>query len=192
MLKQEPDIYVFKRLNKGDIDALEILFKRYYESLCNFAATFLNDKSLSEDIVTDVFLMLWEKREKINIKSNLKSYFFMTTKNAVLEYLRKNKIYFEDLTQVKGKFTTQDACYDIQKKESKQIIEELLNKIPPKSRRVFLMHRQNGLKYREIAEVLDISIKTVENHIAKALKILRENKEIINRLLGMLLIELIL
>ncbi len=187
MLNKDSDILVFMRLKNGDMDALEILFKRYYESLCNFANTYLQDFELTEDIVNDVFILLWDKRKRINIKSNFKSYLFTITKNTIFEYLRKNKIYFEKLDSIKDFSSPNELIEELDKMEIKQIIKFLLDKIPPKSRRVFLMHRMDKLKYKEIAEVLNISIKTVENHIGKALKILRENKNILKRFLSFLL-----
>jgi len=156
-------------------EAFKQIFLEYYNPLCNFANNITNDESLSEDIVQDVFLKLWESNDSISLTGSLRSYLFQTTKNKVLEKLRNLKAQSKlheriDQTQI------QSLDHD-ELSETYMRLEQLYNSLrhlPPKCREVFAMHKFNGLTYAEIADAEDISIKTVENHMLKAIKILRE------------------
>ncbi len=174
---QHPDIFLFQRLKKGNIAALTKLHDKYFESLCNFAFLFLKDAMSAEEIVDDVFIHIWENREKLFIKTNVKSYLYRSTRNGVISYLRKNKMRFEALQLIENKKQgtrfplTPDTI--MVRKEIASRIEDILQQLPPQAGLVFRLHKVDGMKYAEIAEVLEISIKTVENHMGRALKIFR-------------------
>lgn len=130
------------------------------------------DDSTSEDVVQEVFLHLWKQNEELEIKDNLQSLLFQSVKNKALESIRSKKTYKKAIDSIPEK--TDDP-----KKEGEQYmwrdkLNSLLRHLPPKCRRVFAKHRLNGLTYAEIAVEEGISVKTVENHMTKALKILRE------------------
>ena len=164
----------FTNIKKGKKDAFRDLFEEFYDKLFVYANLFLKDNYLADEIVSDVFTDLWVKRKKIIIRSNLSAYLYKSTKNKALSFLRKKKIDFYDINEVEGKYS------DDSNPEKKIILSEQTNKvanilelIPPRSREVFILHRFDSLKYKEIAKLLGISKNTVENHIVKALRILR-------------------
>ena len=155
-------------------DDLRIIFREYYQGLVNFGVSIVGDRDSSEEMVQLVFVNLWENREKIDTGKPLKSYLFTSVRNRCLNYLRDKKKYNSyvldlEIADTELVFNDEDDLSDVQKK-----IEDALQKLPEKCREVFILSKINGLKYREIADKLGISIKTVENQISKALRILRE------------------
>ena len=160
-------------LNKSDF---EEVFKTYFKPLTAFAFKFVKDTDDAKSIVHDVFMKLWEKRDNIDMSKSVKSYLFTSVNNRSLNFIRDHK-----------KFTHEEFILESQHDEHWEVSDELsaidiqqkvdttLNNISPKAKEVFLMSRNEGLKYREIAEKLSISIKTVETHMSTALKELRKN-----------------
>ena len=189
MAEKEFDIILFYSLKAGNEDALDLLFKKYYENLCNYVATIINDFSLCEDIVTELFADIWLKRSKIIITHNFRAYIYKSAKNAALTYLRKKKLVtvsFEDVS-VSDIVSYQTPFAEAKQKQADKNVSLILQQIPPRSRQVFVLHRFEEMKYKEISEFLSISIKTVENHISTALKILRSNKDFIRKILNMVI-----
>lgn len=192
MAEKDFDIILFYSLKAGNEDALDLLFKKYYENLCNYVATIINDFSLCEDIVTELFADIWLKRSKIIINHNFRAYIYKSAKNAALAYLRKKKLVtvsFEDIS-ISDIASYQTPFAEAKQKQVDKNINLILQKIPPRSRQVFVLHRFEDMKYREISEFLSISIKTVENHISTALKVLRSNKDLIKKTLNTLVLLL--
>lgn len=164
-----------KELNSGKKRAFEALFKLYYEKLLFIASSYTLNKEDAEEIVQDVFVKVWEKRA--NITTNVNGYILKTTKNACLDYLRSKKYKLsKDNHTVKLEAVinfealNNDASTAIIEKELENNIQLSIASLPKKCRAVFIKSRIDGLKNKEISEELDISIKTVENHITKALK----------------------
>ncbi|MCK5857431.1 MAG: RNA polymerase sigma-70 factor [Bacteroidales bacterium] len=168
----------FNQIKKGDKLAFNSLFDEFYAELCEFSFRIIGRKELAEEVVADVFANIWIKRDTIEITINLKAYLYKSTKNMTISYIRKKKV---DMLPLDDILPFQESLsgnpeQEILKKEHFAALENMLAIIPNKSRIVFKMHRLDNLKYREIAEVLDISQKTVEKHMGKALKILRNYK----------------
>ncbi len=160
-------------LNKQDF---EKLFKEHFKPLTAFAYKFVNDIDEAKSIVHDVFMKLWEKRSDINMTGSVKSYLFTSVNNRSLNYIRDNKkLTREDFILVNEYDKQWEHNYFNETDEIQKKIDATLNKISPKAKEVFLMSRNEGLKYKEIADMLNISIKTVETHMSTALKELREN-----------------
>lgn len=178
MKLHDHDIILFQRLKKSEVHALEELFERYYEPLCNFAFLFLNDARYAEEVVDDVFIHIWENRSKLFIHSNVKSYLYRSTRNGVVSFLRKNRHAHDSLKTVDNK--NQGSMLPLSpetlmiRKEIALKVALILQQLPPQAGLVFRLHKVDGMKYKEIAEVLDISVKTVENHMGRALKIFRK------------------
>lgn len=151
----------------------EELFRMHYKMLCNAANTILNDKDASEDMVQDVFLNFWKKKELLPIIQSVKSYLYRSTINASLNQLEKNKktIRFSDTKLAESLVV--NAGENFNHKELQTKIEEAINQLPPKCKVIFVLSRYEGLKYQQIADYLGISIKTVENQMGKALQMLR-------------------
>ncbi len=166
--------YLVKRLKSGDNRVFDLIYKTYYQSLVDFAQMFLDDRFCAEEVVNEFFVWLWENRKSVKIKYNLAGYLYKSIKNRVLNRLNKKQNIVlqqlrENLEQEAQIPPDQQLIYN----EEWQKVQNILQLIPERSREIFIMHRYDGLKYKEIAQLLNISVNTVENHIVKALQILR-------------------
>lgn len=170
------DIDRFKALKEGDETAFEMIFKTYYEPLCNYAFTFILDRDEAEEIVQATFLNVWEKRGTIAIETSLKAYLYRAIRNSCLNVIKHTNIkrkHAAETVFVSDK-SHEAVSQSVISSELDQKIGDALMVLPEQCRLVFRMSRFEDLKYAEIAEQLNISIKTVENQIGKALKIMRE------------------
>lgn len=164
------------QVRQGDRRALQAIFDQQYEAVCKAIFRFVQDPGLTEDLAQEVFVRFWEKRESIKIDSNLGAYLRRMAVNEALGYMRKKSRYQADELPVHlpGKQAAA-ADEEMETKELSKRISEAIAVLPPRCRMVFQLSRFEELTYREIAEKLEISIKTVENQMGKALKIMREN-----------------
>ncbi len=172
---QNNDFDTIKKIHAGDINAFESLFKEHYQALCRYAFQYVRTKEVSEEIIQDLFFHLWKNKKELNIHTSLKAYLYKATYFNSLAYLRNEKIRrsFADNARKEDDAIFQDST--LEQKEINKIIDITLDKLPEKGRLIFTMSRFEGLKYREIAERLSISVKTVEANMGKALKIFRTN-----------------
>ncbi|MDZ7723261.1 MAG: RNA polymerase sigma-70 factor [candidate division KSB1 bacterium] len=161
-------------IKDGDIQAFERCYRYYCQKLIEFACYYVKDIYSAENIVQDVFLNLWQNRDKIDPSSNLKSYIYKATKNRALKVIRKQN------TEQKYRNVQEERIIYAEFSDAKVLEKELdlqlnnaIDGLPEKCRIIFCMNRYNHLTYREIASVLDISVKTVETQMGRALKILR-------------------
>lgn len=166
-------------LKEGDEYAYELVFRRYYVSLCGFATRFVQQPETAEEIVQNIFLKLWEKRVDLEIKVSLKSYLFRAVYNSCNNYLAHLKVKKKHLLFVQND-SFQKALFsdpilnNLTYKELDQKITAAIERLPAACQNIFKMSRFDGLKYAEIADELNISIKTVETQISRALIKLRE------------------
>ncbi len=169
---------LFERLRNDDEAAFKVLFNDFYSKLYYFVFEFIPFKDTAENIVQDTLVTLWNKRKELKDDSNLTSYLFTVAKNNALKKLRDKKysqklftntIDVGELDLNAETLSTVDtsvcAFMDIE-----QIIQETLAGLPPQCRKVFELSRFQEMKNREIAEELNISVKTVEKHISKGIK----------------------
>jgi RNA polymerase sigma-70 factor (family 1) len=172
---QETDQTVFFAIRSGQISAFEMLFKTYYTPLCRYAASFLKDPDGAEEIVQAAFIGFWEKRESISIDSSVKSYLYRAIRNACLNELKHEQVKQKYLANesFKGEALTEPADHLAIHGELEEKIRVAIQKLPEQCRLIFTMSRFEELKYHEIAEQLNLSVKTVENQMGKALKIMR-------------------
>ena len=170
-----------------DRDAFERYFRTHFEALVNFALGYLNDRDTAVDVVQEVFINFWNKRESISEDQNVKSYLFTSVKHRCLNYIRDHKKFRSRFLDVELELEVPvDAPDKLEQDEVAGKIEEALNKLPEKCRQVFELSRFEELKYREIAERMNISVKTVEAQMSKALRILsKELKDLTGILLLM-------
>jgi RNA polymerase sigma-70 factor (ECF subfamily) len=164
------------RIKRADEQAFELLFRKYHVRLCRFANKYSNDPDEAREIVQEVFVKIWEEKENIDPEASLVAYLFKITQNICLNRLRHNKVkskYIEIYKLVYTDYSEVSPYESLLAKELEDYIPIILCKIPPKCRKIFELSRVDGLKYHEIAEVLQISIKTVEAQMSKALQILR-------------------
>ena len=155
--------------------AVELFFKKYYHYLCNVIFRVLPDATIAEDLAQDVFFEFWKKREQVSITTSAKAYLKRAAINKTLNYIRDQKIRFTDEEELPALPT--DSLSSQQKLENSELetlIREAIDRLPERCRLVFMLSRFEELSYQEIAEQLNISVKTVENQISKALKFLRQ------------------
>jgi RNA polymerase sigma-70 factor (ECF subfamily) len=179
------------RLKLGDEQAFELLFRMYFVRLCAFANKFLNDPEEAREIVQNVFVKIWEGRDEIDPEDSLKSYLFKIAQNLSLNKLRRKKVesrYNELYKLVYIEHQEFSAHESLLARELEEHIAQSIVKLPSECRKVFELSRIEGLKYREIADTLNISIKTVEAQMSKALRSLRIE---LSDYLALLLIALI-
>ena len=154
----------------------EILKKLYHEhqpSLVNFASYLIGSKEDALEIVNDVFVSLWKNKSSYAKIKVVKSYLFSAVKNRCFNHLKKKKLEVTHMWPENAKSTfSADAL--LQAEEHTNRLNYLMNELPPKCRQVFIMSRIDELSYAEIAALLDLSIKTIENQMGKALKIIRK------------------
>lgn len=144
----------------------------YFEDLCRFANFYCSDEQMAKDTVQQVFLKLWENQTNFNTIRNPKSYLFTAVKNQVLNDKRRTDVLQRlENEDVDAGYTVDDALIG---KDLKEQIQELVNALPPKRQYIFRLSREEDKSHKEIAELMDIALKTVENQIGKALKFLRE------------------
>jgi RNA polymerase sigma-70 factor (ECF subfamily) len=156
-----------------DRDAFEQYFRTHFEALANFALGYLNNRDTSVDIVQEVFVNLWKKRDSISPDKNVKSYLFISVKHRCLNYIRDHKKFRSHFLDTEVELEVPVETPDeMERDEVARQIGEALDKLPEKCRQIFELSRFEELKYREIAERLGVSVKTVEAQMSKALKIL--------------------
>jgi RNA polymerase sigma-70 factor, ECF subfamily len=155
------------------INEFEQLFRQHYKLLCNAANKIINDREAAEDVVQEVFVKLWNKRNELGVIQSLKSYLFRATINTALNYLetRKNILPLEAVGNIESSGGAGDK---VQYNELERKLAEAIEHLPPKCKAIFILSRYEGMKYQQIADHLDISVKTVENQMGKALQMLRE------------------
>jgi RNA polymerase sigma-70 factor (ECF subfamily) len=169
------DDYLFQQIRNGKYEAMELFFNRYYTPLCRFGLSYEKNTCLVEEKVADIFIQLWNNRNILDKIKNPKSYIYVVVKNS-LKTVRKSEPFHQQIDETKTNNTffspsrEEEIIENEQKKINTNLIREILDVIPKKSRQAFELSRIDGLKYKEISVILNISPKTVENHIAIALK----------------------
>jgi RNA polymerase sigma-70 factor (ECF subfamily) len=165
-----------KSMKHIDIKGFEKMFKQYYSDLCYFALKYMESEEDAEEVVQDVFYHLWEKRETIRINISVKSYLLSSVRNKCLQILnhRKVKRKYGKMKSLEPDIHSDSPADDLIYSESMEIFNEALNSLPEKCRTIFKMSRFDGMKYKDIAFELSISVKTVEANISKALKEFRQ------------------
>lgn len=167
-------IDVLARLKSNDRLALKELFQLHYVSVCKTIRRFIRDESLCEDLAQEVFLRFWEKRHQLEITSSLEGYLRRMAVNEALAHLRKKKYFEEEITDSTPMETDPGGENHLLQSELEANIRLAINTLPPKCKTVFQLSRFEEMTYQEIADQMGISIKTVENQMGKALKVLRE------------------
>ena len=159
----------------ADPAQFEIVFKTHFQQLHAYANTIVRDDDDAEEIVQNVFFKLWEKREQIKIGQSLNAYLYRSVYYESLNFLKHAKVkenYRTDAVSSAGRAS--NPTDNLILRELRAKIDSAVNELPEQCRTVFQMSRYEGLRYREISDKLGISVKTVENHLGKALKVLRE------------------
>ncbi len=172
-MKPDEESLIEKIVYKSDKKAFECLFFDYYDYLYRFAYRYLRHKEEAEELVSDIFLTLWRKRASLLSIQNLKVYLHVMVKHQAINYIKKHrKISFLSINDIPVDFTDQAETPEARllTKELIKEIEAAIDELPARCKVVFQLVRIDGLRYREVAEILNISVKTVENQVGIAIQ----------------------
>ena len=165
--------FILSELQKGNERAFDIIFKQYYKSLCQFSYSFIKDQNIAENLVQEVFIKLWEKRENIANIDNFLSYLMGMVRNQSIDFLRKEKIdskIYNKLQPEKSENTTEEQ---VSRNEFEEKLLKSIMNLPERCRIAIEMSRFDGFSNKEIAQKMEISVKGVEALIGRSLKLLR-------------------
>lgn len=177
---ENQDANIIRNIQNGDRVLFANIFHTHYSGLCAFVLRYTGSFEVSEDIIQDIFLSIWQNRKTWSPATGLKPYLYKAARNSALDYHRHNK--------VKRKWETESRYLELSHVESpednlkdreanKEIasaIEEAIDRLPESRKIIFLLSREDGLTYKEIAEVLNVSVKTVETQMGRSIKTLRQ------------------
>lgn len=167
---------LMQEIKADNMFAFDVLYKKYVKKVYKFGYSILKSTVEAENLMQDVFLSLWENRHKVEKDSSIKSYVFTITYNSAISTLRKKVRESEFVEYLKSLQEIREEPVDagLEYKELTNKLENIINELPRRQKEVYLMHRIEGLKYIEIAKLLNISVNTIENHMSRALKTIRE------------------
>ncbi|WP_316812783.1 RNA polymerase sigma-70 factor [Pedobacter heparinus] len=175
----EEDLKLVNAIVQRDKKLFEVLYKKYYQQLFAVAYRYVGQAEIAEEIVHDVFITIWNKADQLNIQHSMKSYLFKSIVNSSLNFIKKEKVQAEKqqvYMAVLDKAPADEADTDADEALLK-VLEEALELLPAKCRQVMYLSRFGKLKQQEIAAQMDISIKTVKNHLTYGFQKLREHLE---------------
>jgi RNA polymerase sigma-70 factor (family 1) len=167
------DIQLIDRLKQDDEVALSCIYKKYWQPLYLAAYHVIKDKQICEDIIQDLFIKLWNKRQLIEITVTLKAYLYASIRYEVYRQIRAGAVRCEIYDDLVARLHTPAGYGTIEYKELIAQISSIVDKLPEKCREVYKLSREENMSHKQIASHLNISAKTVENHLTKALRLLR-------------------
>lgn len=163
-------------VHENDEYAFEILYKRYYQQLVRFSWRYSKSKAVAEELVQDFFADIWENPKTFNITSSIRAYFYKAVRNSSLNYIKQKKVqekYDPEWISMKKEAIMLEIEDKFREDKIREAIKNAVENLPERSRMTYKLHRYDGLTYEEIAEVMDVSVKTVESQMTRTLKILR-------------------
>lgn len=176
MTAKEFEQVTLSALRNGNIDSYCLCYDLYFNVLCSYANSILKESAVAEEIVQNLFMEIWQNRDKLPDNTSLRAYLLTAVKNDCFDHLKHRRIekrYAEEY--IKTKQESYDNIFDdIVDREIQKFLQDAIDKLGERCREVFLLSRYSYLSYKDISEKLGISVKTVENHISSALKSLRE------------------
>lgn len=167
---------LLERLREGDNDVFTFIFTGYYKDMVLFGMNFTRDKEIAEEIVQEAFVKLWDERRSIIVDKSIKSYLLRCVQNRCIDWIRHKKIrqkYLEEASATLETFEYNTDNYVLDS-ELKDLLKAALGKLPPEIYEAYCLSRHKGLKYKDIATTMKVSVRTVEVRIGKALSSLRE------------------
>ncbi len=175
--KSNDELHLFKELKRGNREPMKFFFESYYVDMCNFVNQFIRDKTQSEEIVQDIFVYLWDYRQKILITTSVRSYLYTAARNKVLNYIRSEKNRAKFLDQLVKRDANSSAQPDqiLYENQLNEFVEKAVEDLPAQCRKVYSLSRDKGYSNKEISKEMNISVKTVENQITIALRKLKES-----------------
>lgn len=175
--QNEPDdSLLVRRIRDDHVDSFELLYHRYMRKLYYFSFNYLKIKEEAEEIVQTVFINLWEHRKSLDDSLSIKSYLYKSTTNAVYNQLKRNALRNKWVEQklLKPEPASNETFEQIYYHDLEQTIDQIIAKLPPQQRKIYILNRIEGLSYEEISKQLDLSVRTVENQMYRALKVIKE------------------
>ena len=174
------DFLIFKKIKEGDIKAFEQVFRQYYSPLCLYAFGITGRRDAAEEIVQELFYVLWKDKENIQVLRSLKNYLYGAVRNQSLQYLEHRNVqdrHREKVLNDKDNVQEPTPQEELEYKELESVINRTLEKLPERRLKIFRMHRMEGKKYKEIADYFSVSVKTVEAEMTKVYQALRQEIE---------------
>ncbi len=171
---------LFSRVQKGDVKAFETLYAHYFDALFGYCMKFLNNEEDSEEIIQNLFLKIWEGRHKFYVGDSFKSFLFKIAVNDIYNFLKHKKHeanyrnYFEYSAKPFSNSTEEKVFYN----ELEQQIDTLIAQLPEQRRKIFILNRKEGHSTQDIAKEMNLSKRTVENQLFRAIKFLRDKLDI--------------
>ncbi|WP_245901612.1 RNA polymerase sigma-70 factor [Chitinophaga ginsengisoli] len=165
------------RIATGDENAYRQLFRLFYKPLCQFASSIVKSSEPAEEIASDVFVNIWKNRERLLQVGNLKIYLYVSTRNTALNYLNKQQLQHFSLDELSVELTVADNTPEqlMISGEMARKMAEAVNNLPPRCKIIYKLIREDGLKYKEVASILEISVNTIDVQMAIACKKISES-----------------
>lgn len=170
------DIELLSSLKSGDKTALTVIYKTLWQPLFTYAFSILQDKSACEDIIQNVFVYLWEKKETLQV-SSLKGYLYVIVRHMVFFHIKTAKMRVELSQDLETRLQDTSIELKMYEKETRYGISQIVGALPPRCQEIYRLSREDSHSYKTIASMLNISDRTVEHQISKALRILRNGLE---------------
>lgn len=173
---QYDDADLMREIRADNMFAFDALYSRYSKRLYKFAFSILKSVEESENILQDVFLNLWEKRHDVEKDSSVKYYIFTITYNSSISIIRKKirETQFFDYLKSLQELNQEPPSLELEFNELTKSLTDIIDRLPQRQKEVYILHKEEGLKYQEIAERLNISVNTIETHMSRALKTIQE------------------
>ena len=170
------DEELMQEIKADNMFAFDVLYKKYCKRVYKFGHSILKSPEDSENLMQDVFLSLWENRHKVEKDSSIKSYIFTIVYNSAISVIRKKAKESQFVEYLKSiqEINIEPVNVELEYNELTKKLDEIVKALPQRQKEVYQMHKVDGLKYSEIAERLHISVNTIENHMSRALKTIRE------------------
>ncbi len=170
------DEELMQEIKADNMFAFDVLYKKYCKRVYKFGYSILKSPEDSENLMQDVFLRLWENRHKVEKDASIKSYVFTIAYNSAISVIRKKikESQFVEYLKSLQEINIEPVNLELEYNELTKKLDEIVKALPQRQKEVYLMHKVDGLKYNEIAERLHISENTIENHMSRALKTIRE------------------
>lgn len=164
------------QLRQSDKNAFTSLYEMYWRQVYNFSRLYLTNQSVAEEVVQEVFVRIWERRDLIKENENFKGLLFIITRNLIFNRHKKsvNEDFYK-MTVLSAMENSYNLEEEIEARNLSEYIDQLIEELPPRRREIFNLSRKEHKNYKEIAEILHISEKTVENQITEAIRYLKKN-----------------
>ena len=171
------DDKILKALKGGEMKSFEIIYRLYNSHIYNFIYRMIKNTSVSKDLAQDVFLQIWNTKNNIEYDNNFEGYLFTMTRNTVYQYIRREILlqnYINKLGKDKDEKTDVNIEGELDNKYFEERISELIEELPEARRRIFLLYWKSDLSYKEIAQTLSLSEKTIATQVNRSLQFLRD------------------